>query len=98
MISREACRGCHDDYYNQPGNTFSGDRCWSAKSGLMMIRYKIGIHSMPATPFAFEQVRKPSCYRQTGEAFYNELPHFVKLDQVIGHARAKRAAAKARTA
>jgi len=36
MIPREACRGCHDDFYNRPDG-----RCWSAKTGEMKTRYRI---------------------------------------------------------
>lgn len=99
MIPREACHGCYDDFYNQPGHALDGKRCWSAKSGKMMTRYAIGIHTMPATPGAFQQVRKPSCFKRNGTAYYNSLPDFVKLEDVIGSARnrakSRRAIAKA---
>jgi len=92
MISREACRGCRDDFYNQPGNTFSGDRCWMAEDGTMMTRYEIGISTMPATPGAYTQVKKPSCYRRSGVVYHNRLPDFVKVGDVINYKRARRTA------
>lgn len=92
MISREACSGCHNDFYNIPGHAIDGKRCWSAKDGKMMTRYQIGTHTMPASPGAFQQVRKPSCYHRNGSAYYNSLPDFVKLADVIGSAQQKRAA------
>lgn len=94
MIPRNACHGCYDDHYNQPGNTCVGDRCWSAKTGKMMTRYAIGIHTMPASPGAFHQVRKPSCFKRNGTAYYNSLPDFVKLSDVIGSAQNKRKAGR----
>ena len=87
MIKREDCRGCTDDYYNVPGNTFCKDgRCWNAKTGRMMTRYATGVWTRPTQKGAFTQVRKPSCYHQNGTAYYNELPNFVRLDQVVGSA------------
>ena len=82
MISREACNGCHDDFYNAAGNSSDG-RCWSAKTGKMITRYAIHFMTAPTQKGAFEKVRKPSCYHQVNQCgFYNELPSFVKASDL----------------
>lgn len=79
MIPREACNGCHDDFYNR-----ADSRCWSAKSGRMRTRYAIHYMTAPTEPRAFAEVRKPSCYRQSNAlVFYDKLPDFVKLADVV---------------
>lgn len=60
----------------------------------MMTRYAIDTWTAPTQPGAFQKVRKPSCYHRQGTSYVNQLPSFVKLDQVIGHARAKKKDAK----
>lgn len=83
MISREACRGCRDDFYNGRVNIDGGTRCWSAKDGRMVTRFKIGHWVAPTTPGAFEKVRVPSCYHQPGVfAYYKTLPDFVKVSDL----------------
>lgn len=90
MITLDACRGCHDDFYNQPGHALDGKRCWSAKSGEMVTRYKIGTWTQPDAKGAFTKVRVPSCYRQPSQyAYYTSLPDFVKVSDLN---RAKRSA------
>lgn len=58
-------------------------RCWSAKSGRMRTRYAIHYMTAPTEPRAFAEVRKPSCYRQSALVFYDKLPDFVKLKDVV---------------
>lgn len=89
MITIEQCRGCRNDFYNVPGNALSGDRCWSAKDGKIVTRYRIGIHTQPDQKGAFTKVTVPNCYRGQGVAFYEKLPDFVKPSDLN---RAKRSA------
>ena len=90
MISREACRGCRDDYYNVPGNALDGNRCWSAKTSTMVTKYRIHYMTAPTQKGAFTKVRVPSCYHQVNSyVFYKELPSFVKASDLN---RAKRSA------
>jgi hypothetical protein len=80
MITREQCRGCHDDFYNREDS-----RCWSAKTGKMMTRFQIHINQRPAEKGAYMKVKRPSCYHLVGSyVFQNRLPDFVKLEDVIG--------------
>jgi hypothetical protein len=84
VITREACHGCHDDFYNR-----SDSRCWSAETGTMMTRYQIYYMTAPTQKGAYTKVRKPSCYRQVNASvFHNTLPDFVKASDLN---RAKRA-------
>jgi hypothetical protein len=80
MISAHACAGCREDFYNHRGD---GARCWSAKDGRMMTRYRIHYLTEPTQKGAFTKVRVPSCYRQVNRfVFYNELPDFVKASDL----------------
>ncbi len=88
MITREQCHGCHNDFYNQPGNALDGKRCWSAADGEMVTRFKIGTWTEPTQKGAFTKVKVPSCYHATGSAFYKSLPEFVNPSDLN---RAKRA-------
>lgn len=83
MIERAQCLGCNDDFYNQPGNAGSGDRCWSAESGVMKTRYRIGTWTAPTERKAFAEEQRPSCYRVKGAALYDKLPDFVKAEDVV---------------
>lgn len=81
MIKIEACSGCRDDFYN--GSRGMNGRCWHAKTGHMVTRYRIGTWTTPTTPRAFAEVRVPSCYHQQGAHFYDRLPDFVKRADVV---------------
>lgn len=83
MISRDKCQGCYDDFYNNRTNIDGGNRCWSAKTGRMVKRYAIGKWTQPTERFAFREVRLPSCYHQQQTAYYDRLPNFVKLTDVV---------------
>ena len=71
-IARAACSGCRDDFYNTRGD---GQRCWSAKTGKMVTRWKLSWWTAPTVPGAFSKVTVPSCYHQPGRfAFSDKLP------------------------
>lgn len=79
MIPREKCSGCRDDFYNGRANCDGNDRCWSAKTGKMVKRYRIHYMTAPTQKGAFTKVTVPSCYHQAnGYCFYENLPSFVK--------------------
>lgn len=81
MISKDQCKGCRDDHYNQVDD--GAGRCWSAKAGKMVTRYKIGFMTAPTEKGAYTHVLVPSCYRQPGQfAFHEKLPSFVKASNV----------------
>lgn len=82
MITREQCRGCEDDFYNQGNNSMTG-RCWAAESGSMVVRFRIGTWVRPDQPGAFTELTLPSCYSKKGAHFYPKLPDFVKNEDVI---------------
>lgn len=58
------CRGCRDDYYNIPGNTFSGDCCWSLETMKLIWRKAVPIDLRP--PWNMKAELKPSCYHRSG--------------------------------
>jgi hypothetical protein len=90
MISLEQCSGCRDDFYNGH-NSLNVKRCWNAKTGRMVTRYRIGTWTRPTEPKAFTEVRVPSCFNQTGEHFYDRLPNFVKLEDVVRRTKTAKA-------
>lgn len=88
VIPVEQCRGCHNDFYNGRQNFDGSKRCWSAKDGRMMKRYRIHYMTAPTEPRAYTEVRKPSCYHQVNQyVFHNSLPDFVKLSDVVREKR-----------
>ena len=82
MIRPEACKGCRNDFYNHDGHALDGKRCWSAKDGRMVTRYRLHWWTPPLTPGAFTEVRVPSCYHQPGQYAYQERPHSQAIDVV----------------
>lgn len=86
MITIEQCRGCEDDFYNHKGRSSSG-RCWSAASGVVRTRFRLGTWTEPAAPRAFTEMEVPSCRREKGFHFYDKLPDFVRLEDVVRTAR-----------
>ena len=82
MISRDKCIGCRDNFYNGPDG-----RCWSAKTGKMQTRYRIYSHVRPTEPGAFTEMRRPSCYREKGAVYYDKLPDFVSVKDVVRFAK-----------
>jgi len=75
---KEYCRGCRDDYYNQPGNSFNGTECWSLKSATVGTRYRIDWWTRPTVPGAFTKVTTNSCHYAPGRyALKDKLPVFA---------------------
>lgn len=74
---KQYCRGCRDDYYNQPGNSTSGE-CWALKTARVVTRYRIGWWTRPTEPGAFTEVQTLDCHYATGRyAHYDKLPSFA---------------------
>lgn len=89
MIRRDACKGCREDHYNQPGNSTEG-RCWSAKTGEMVKRFRLGWWTQPDAKGAYTEVTVPDCYNQRGQyAYHARLPDFVKAEDVVRSSRAR---------
>jgi hypothetical protein len=58
--TKELCRGCYDDYYNQ--NREEG--CWSFKTAKVVKRVRVGIWQQP--PYTWRPETVLSCYRAQG--------------------------------
>ena len=56
------CSGCYDDHYNIPGNTFSGDCCWSLETMKLIKRKEIHISQVP--PWNQKPRLMPKCYHK----------------------------------
>lgn len=75
------CRGCRDDYYNQPGNTPCG-HCFSLDSATLVTRYRIGWWTQPTVPGAYSKVETLSCHHAPGQyALHEKLPDFITADE-----------------
>ena len=75
--SKALCRGCREDFYNEPGNSTSGE-CWLFKAATVVTRYRIGWWTRPTAPGAFTEVTTLNCHSEPGRfAFYKELPEFA---------------------
>lgn len=61
QAKKRHCEGCHDDYYNQPGNSTTG-YCWSLPSMVLTMRKEVSIHQRP--PWTQEATRLPDCYHR----------------------------------
>lgn len=62
-IPLSACRGCLDDFYNQPGNTFAEGGCWNRQDATMVKVRMIPIDMRP--PYDKLPIEThPSCYRR----------------------------------
>jgi hypothetical protein len=61
-IKVQACKGCHDDFYNHGGG--GQHKCWSRDSGTMVERIPIGLWEHP--PYNLKTVKVPSCWHGCG--------------------------------
>jgi hypothetical protein len=81
-ITLRQCQSCRNDFYNGH-NELGVKRCWSAKDGKIVVRYRIGVHTLPTQPGAFTKVKVPDCYHCDGYEFYQSLPTFVRARDVV---------------
>lgn len=70
---RQYCSGCRNNFYNQSGNSTSGE-CWSLKDSKVVTRYRIGWWTNPDEPGAFTKVKTLSCHHATGRYAHYENP------------------------
>lgn len=61
---KNLCRGCHNDFYNQPGNSTTGE-CWHLQSATVVERTKIGVWQNP--PYRWQPRQTLSCHMPDGE-------------------------------
>jgi hypothetical protein len=77
--TKSMCVGCYNNFYN--GNGAEG--CWDFPSAVVKTRYQIEVCTRPTEAGAFTKMETLSCYRKSGVVFYNELPDFVRPENVI---------------
>lgn len=65
--SKEMCKGCRNDYYNQT----QPDGCWSFESAKIVKRIQVGYWEPP--PYKYNPQEVLSCYHQVGFSW-------IKLD------------------
>jgi hypothetical protein len=82
MVTKDNCRGCRDDFYNDR-NPLGVKECWMFKAAKLVDRYRTHRDAMPASKGAFAEVRVPSCFNQTGVYFVKTVPDFVKPEDIV---------------
>ena len=60
------CRGCRDNYYNQPGNSDTG-RCWMLDSAEPVTRMNVGFWQNP--PYYWNPEQTLSCHHPEGSVW-----------------------------
>lgn len=60
---KKRCRGCHNDYYNQPGNSGTGE-CWMLDSAKPVRRTRVGTWQNP--PYHWAPQATLDCHRPNG--------------------------------
>ena len=67
-MTRERCKDCENDFYNQPGNSCGGC-CWLFGKAKLILRKKIHIDQKP--PWKQRPDMYPDCYNTKGYVFFN---------------------------
>ena len=63
MTKKHRCIGCRDNFYNQPGNSPSGE-CWLLKHAKLVKRVQVGTWDPPPYERIVDTVLE--CYRPQG--------------------------------
>lgn len=64
------CRGCRDDFYNQPGNSTTGE-CWLLKNAKPVLMTKVGYWQNP--PYRWQPQTTLNCHSPEGEVWIDEF-------------------------
>jgi len=62
------CRGCRDNFYNQPGNSPDGE-CWMLKTAVPVERTMVGTWQPP--PYKWAPQTTLSCHHPEGAHWIN---------------------------
>lgn len=77
--SKQPCKDCRDDFYNQPHNPTGTTECWCLKTAKLVTRYRLPWWTEPTVPGAFTKVETYNCHHEPGVyAFYKTLPECAK--------------------
>lgn len=60
------CRGCRDDFYNQPGNSTSGE-CWMLAKAKVVERTMVGVWQNP--PYSWMPAKTLNCHSPDGSVW-----------------------------
>jgi hypothetical protein len=77
-MKKEDCIGCREDFYNGKNDLGVGE-CWSFKTAKVVTLYQIGYHTPMDRTENFQKVKRPSCYRQSGMVFMQQLPEHLRV-------------------
>lgn len=60
-MNKSHCAGCHDDFYNIPGNSSTGE-CWSLSTAKLVFKKEVSIDQRP--PWTQKAKELPDCYHR----------------------------------
>ena len=60
---KKTCEGCREDFYNQPGNSTTGE-CWRLEAAKLESRKLVGLNDRP--PWTHKPRQTFRCYRPPG--------------------------------
>lgn len=66
---KRLCQGCRDNFYNQPGNSTTGE-CWMLADSKPVERTKVGVWQNP--PYKWEPQTTLSCHHPEGSVWIKQ--------------------------
>ncbi len=61
ISKKSRCAGCRDNFYNQYGNSHTGE-CWSLKDARVVLKKEVHIDQRP--PWNQKPIKVLSCFRR----------------------------------
>lgn len=77
MNTTKHCVGCRDNYYNQPGNSTTG-QCWYLSGAKLVTRFKIYRDTPSNQKRGYIKVQVPDCYRAPGWFYVEKIPSYAE--------------------
>lgn len=77
MNDAKLCAGCRNNFYNG-NNPYDVKRCWSVAGAKVITRYRLGISVPMNIREAYQKVKLPDCYHETGYVFLKEIPSYAQ--------------------
>ena len=76
---KQLCRGCRNDYYNQPGNSTTGE-CWMLKTAQLVELTRVGYWQNP--PYKWQPKQTLNCHRPEGAVWIKQDdPRIVETEK-----------------
>lgn len=77
-MKKADCIGCHDDFYNQPGNGYKG-QCWMFEPGKALeVRFYIHRDSPMGQRSNYKKETRPPCYHRQIGVYVDKIPDYAQ--------------------